>query len=72
MVPSFRLFLSISANGVFMYSLVFMRNIAGMPSGRAAEFFFRFQITFNISSSLNNNSPNKKGDWSVDKGFPPL
>ena len=56
MVPSSRLFLRISANGAFMYSLVFMRNIAGMPSGPAAEFFFRFRIAFDISSSLNNIS----------------
>ena len=35
MVPSSRLFLRISANGAFMYSLVLMRNIAGMPSGPA-------------------------------------
>ena len=52
-VPSFRLFLRINANGDFIYSLVFLRNIAGMPSGPAAEFFFRFQIAFDMSSSLN-------------------
>merc|ERR1712240_268582 len=36
-----------------MYSLIFMRNIAGMPSGPAAEFFFRFWIAFDIYSLLN-------------------
>ena len=46
------LFLSIISNGVFIEFFVFIKNIAGKPSGPAAEFMFNFPIAFTISSSL--------------------
>ena len=51
--PSSRLFLKIIASGALIYSLVFIRNIVGMPSGLATELFFKFPIAFEMSSFLN-------------------
>ena len=39
-----------------MESLVFIKKIAGMPSGPAAEFFFSLSIALAISTSLNSMS----------------
>ncbi|CAL4191777.1 unnamed protein product [Meganyctiphanes norvegica] len=50
--PSSRLFLSINFRGVAIESLVFIKKIAGIPSGPADEFIFKSPIAFIISSNI--------------------
>jgi len=46
------LFLSISLSGAFIAVLVFMRNMAGTPSGPAAAFLFSLSMASEMFSSF--------------------